>query len=122
MTNQNIKSRDLESQNINPGTSTPECQPWDIESQDVESPSQDIESQDVESPSGNVESANQSENNPSQNPEKKCIKNSDKSMCLFHICFIIIMIAIVAITVYLTEIHLANPCPKGENCTNDYIV
>ena len=70
--------------------------------------------------SRDVESANQSANNPSQNSEKKCFKNSDKSMCFYHICFIIIMIAIVVITVSLTDIYLANPCPKGGNCTNDF--
>jgi hypothetical protein len=115
MTNQNIESRDLESRNINPETSTPGRQPQDVESQNVnpETSSPRRQPQDVEL-------ANQSANNPSQNSEKKCFKNSDKRLCLYHICFIIIMIAIVVITVYLTDIYLANPWPKGGNCTNDF--
>ena len=95
-----------------------ECQ--DMESQNMET--RDMESRDMESLDD--ESADQSANNPSLNSKKKCFKNFDKSIC-FYAIIIIIMIAIVVFTVYITEFFnndLCHPNPgaKGGNCTSDF--
>ena len=105
-TTQGIECQDMESQNM---------EYRDMESRDVES--WDVESRDVES-------ADQSANNPSLNSKKKCFKNFDKSIC-FYAIIIIIMIAIVVCTVYITDIFnndLCHPNPgaKGGNCTSDF--